>query len=379
MDMRRTWIGGLACLVIVAACGTAQAQSSLQRRLFRMAEFGGDRDFISSPQRGPLFDNNLFAQRVEWNRLGGGYTIDQFRFFGTDSYDNPNTFDFGALKIQLTRDPTLSNSPQPVGMHNRFGYTTTLIPEIFFSTRTGQRNFDIFSGQTSFAAAPINYIVELNTGAQNFRYDGNILIDTSTKINMFGFYDVQGRITNIGNATSEGMLLEDEKVTDFDTGDMHLTGNIFTDLAASFFQAGGQPLFGAPLRIFSGGAAKDKKTDSLLARIREGETLNDDDMQYLLHQMIVTAFQNDPIGFLLNGMPSSVPGFEGLSLAGAESAAVDPAYLTTSQQGTQEVGQVSADQLTGATNAPEPGTLILLLIVTSAAAGIRSLERRLAW
>ena len=81
----------LCLLVAVGAFAEpAHAQfSSLQQMLFRGATYTGERKFVSNPQGGPLFDNNLFSQRLEFNRTGQGYTYEQFRFFGTDSFNNP--------------------------------------------------------------------------------------------------------------------------------------------------------------------------------------------------------------------------------------------------------------------------------------------------
>jgi hypothetical protein len=320
-------------VILTGSMLTSEAHAqfgNLQRLLFRATEYSGDRDYLSNPQGGPLFDNNIFDQRIEMNRSGDGWTYDSFRFFGPDSFDNPNTIDLGPLKVQLGRDPAVVNSPQPVGVHNRIGFTTAIIPEVTFSTRTGQRAFDVFSGQTNFAPAPINYNVIFDTGVQNFNWNGNLLVDTNGKINSMGFYDFNMRLTNVGNATAEGVLLQNEQITDFDSGPIHITGNLLFDAIGSALQSTGNALGAAPFSILSSAPPKDKKADELMARINNGERIADADMQYLVQQMLITAFQNDPLGFLTNGIPDSVPGFEGLNL-NTSSTAIDPAYLEASQ------------------------------------------------
>ncbi|MEK6643770.1 MAG: PEP-CTERM sorting domain-containing protein [Planctomycetota bacterium] len=361
----------------------AQAQfGNLQRLLFRATEYSGDRDFLSTPQGGPLFDNNLFEQRIEQNRSGDGFSYDSFRFFGPDSFDNPNTIDLGPLKVQLGRDPTILGSTQPVGIQNHIGFTTAIIPEVTFKTRTGQRAFDVFSGQTNFVAAPVNYNVIFDTGVQNFNWNGNLLVDTNGKVNAMGFYDFDMRLTNVGNATAEGVLLQNEQITDFDTGPIHVTGNLLFDAIGSALQSTGNTLGAAPFSILSSAPPKDKKADELMARINSGEKIADADMQYLVQQMLITAFKNDPLGFLTNGLPDSVPGFEGLNLKTYDGSptSIDPAYVSAAEAagaGGQTASAVSGLPDPNGTTVPEPGTLILLAAAAGSMRLLRAVERRL--
>ncbi|MBI5765496.1 MAG: hypothetical protein HZA51_18460 [Planctomycetes bacterium] len=368
-------------LTSLVAATDANAQfGGLQRLLFRSTEYSGDRDFLSNPQGGPLFDNNLFDQRIEYNRGGDGWAYDTFRFFGPDSFDNPNTLDLGAFKVQLGRDPTILGSTQPVGIHNRIGFTTRVIPEVSFSTRTGQRAFDIFSGQTNFATAPLNYNVIMDTGVQNFNWNGNLSVDSNGKINALGFYDVNMRITNVGQSTAEGVVLQNEQITDFDTGPLHLTGNIVFDAIAGVFQSTGNSLLAAPGSIISAAPPKDKRADELMARINNGEKISDADMQFLFQQMLVAAFMSDPLGFLQNGLPETVAGFEGLSLTSynAPPTGVDPGYVDAAIAAgvTDGVGVSSlGDPVSG--TVPEPGTLVLLAAAAVSMRVLREAERRL--
>lgn len=344
--MRLRRINLVLCFVLGAGAFAEPAQAQfgdLQRMLFRGSQYVGNRNYISNPQGGPLFDNNIYDQRLEWNRVGQGYTFESFRFFGPDSFDNPNTVDLGGFKIQLGRDPAVVGSPQPLGVHNKIGYTTSFVPEVFFESQTGQRNFDIFSGQTSFVPVPINYIVTMDAGAQKFEWTGNMLVDAQGRVNALGFYDFQLQLTNVGNYTADGFVVHDEQVTDFDTGPIDVSGHILMDALAGLAQIDGSPDQATTPRIVSAATSnKGKTVDELMASLQAGEKLSDDDMSFLLRQMFETAFLNDPIGFMQNGMPSTVPGFEALTLAVSED---------------QSGAEAAAEQIAAV---PEPGTLLLI-------------------
>ncbi|HUN80498.1 MAG TPA: PEP-CTERM sorting domain-containing protein [Phycisphaerae bacterium] len=364
MKAQRAWILFIAFFVAAWVAMPPVAHGDLDT-IFRNLQFAGNRNFIADPQNGPLFDNNIYKQAVQYNPLGQGWTLEQFRFFGPDSWDNPNTVDLGPLKMQLGRDPTVVTNAQPVGLHDKFGYTTTGIPDVFFEAKTGQRNFDVFSGQTSFTAAPINYNITFDSGFQKYNWTGNMLINSSGDVNALGFYNLDLRLMNVGNASADGVVIHDSSVTDFDTGPIHVSGNLALDAIGSLFQGTGATDLAAPFRIGSG-ATKDKKTDDLMARLNSGEQLSNDDMQYLVQQMIKTAFLNDPVGFMTNGMPDTVPGFEGLSLK--QSQAVDPAAIQAANNAaTAQTGDTTPSAIT-----PEPGTLLLL----AAVAGTVGLLRR---
>lgn len=325
--------------------------------LFRGTEFLGDPLFLSSPQGGPLFDFNQFDQRIEFNRAGQGFTYEFFRFFGADSFGNVNTLDLGTLKVELGPDGTLGQN-QRVGLHGRTGFTTTLIPELFFQAETGQRAFNQFSGVSSFNVEPIKYRVTFNTGIQDFEWAGNVLIDADGRLNALGFYDFTLRMTNVGSATADGVFLQDEELTDFDAGPINVSGNIGFDLLAGLFQSTGLTAAAAPPRIFSAAAQREKTVDELLAELEAGEGLTDEEAQFLIEQMFITAFQNDPLGFILNGIPTEVPGFEALSLS-----------FSAADSGP------GPDAATAAT-VPEPGTVLLMILGLALLAALRPGIRR---
>ncbi|GMU34327.1 MAG: PEP-CTERM sorting domain-containing protein [Planctomycetia bacterium] len=354
MQLRKTLV-----FIIILSTGfiapTAEAQfSSLQQFLFQSFRQVGDRTASIFPGGGPLFDNNIFDQAIRYNRTGDGWTYEEFRFFGPDSFNNPNSLDLGPLKIQLGADATLLGNPQPVGIHNSVGYTTALIPEVSFRSQTGQRAFNVFSGQTNFSPVPINYEVTMNTGIQDYQWSGNILVDANGRMNALGFYDLDMRVMNVGQSTADGLVVHDEQVTDFDTGPINISGNIMFDALASLAQGLGQTEAAAFPRAISGASgdinSSKAKVEEIMARIRAGEPVSDEDMSFIMQQMFVTAFLNDPLGFMQNGLPDVIPGFEGLELAVSEE---QPEPATN-------------------TNVPEPGTLILL----GSAAAITSFIKR---
>ncbi len=355
MQLRKTLV-----FIIILSTGfiapSAEAQfSGFQQFLFQTFRQAGDRTASIFPGGGPLFENNLFDQAIRYNRTGEGWTYEEYRFFGADSFGNTDTLDLGPLKIQLGVDPTLTGSPQPVGIHNSVGYTTRFIPEVFFETQTGQRAFDIFSGQTNFTPVPIQYEVTANTGFQDFQWAGNILVDANGRLNAMGFYDLEMRVMNVGQSTADGFVVHDEQVTDFDTGPINVSGHILFDALASLAQGLGQTDAAAFPRSISGASgdidSSKAKVEEIMARIRAGEPVSDEDMAFIMQQMFVTAFLNDPLGFMQNGMPGVVPGFEGLELAVSEDQPDPETY----------------------TSVPEPGTLLLL---GSAAAATGLLKRR---
>jgi hypothetical protein len=339
----------LCVLVIVgfvlSLTPAAHAQfGALQKFLFNGAEYLGNPNYYNQPQGGPLYDFNTYDQRLQWNRIGNGYAWESYRFFGPDSYGNENTVDLGAFTMQLGPNQNFIGGNQPVGIHSRVGYNTRIIPEAFFDLQTGTRTFNQFSGITNFASAPINYTVTLNTGVQDFTWTGDALVDAHGTINALGFYDTDIRFTNVGNYTADGVLLHDEQVTDFDIGPINASGNIAFDMLGSLLQAGGATAEAVPPRLLSGAAGRER-IDDIVARLKAGEAISEDDAKYLAQEMFTSAFQADPLGVLQNGFPNEIPGFEGVSLS----------MLSTPSD---------AD---GGTTTPEPGTLLLVAASASGA------------
>lgn len=345
----------IVAAVLITSATPAHAQwGALQRTLFRDLNYGLSPNIISFPQNGPLFDFNNFTQRVEYDRVGDGYAYEFYRFFGPDSFGEPSFLDLGGLKLELGPNPALGQS-QYTGVHGRMGFKTRLIPEVFFLAESGQRNFNQFSGVSNFNNEPISYTATLNTGIQDLEWSGNIQFDASGTINILGFYDFDARIVNVGSFTADGVALKDEQVTDFDTGPINLSGHIGMDLLASVFQANGSELAGAVPRIFSAAAGKERTADELVDAMRGGEKLTDEEVQFMIEQLFIQAFKNDPLGFIMNGPPSTLPGFDGLGL------------VLTPGSSDDENGNYVTDR----SEVPEPGTLLLLGTLTAFGLQIR--------
>lgn len=358
----RTLVPAALLAVILSSFVPSEAIAQfgvVQRFLFRGAQYAGDPLFLSRPQNGPLFDFNQFTNRVEWDRVGGGYSYEFFRFFGPDTYGENTFLNLGPFQLDLTPDPSLGQS-QPVGLHGRVGYSTRFIPEAFFQFETGERRQtqDFSGGTTAFVTAPIRYDATFNAGIQDFQWTGNVLIDSEGRINILGFYDLEMRIVNTGEYTADGVLVKDEQVTDFDTGPINVSGHVLFDALASLLQANGNPLTAVPPRLVTGAAQRGKTVDELMADLQAGERLTDEEVQFLVEQMFISAFLSDPLGVMFNGLPQEIPGFEGFTLS-----------ANTSEPGPIDLTEDNA--------VPEPSTLLFVSLAACTALGRRSLTRRL--
>jgi hypothetical protein len=358
MDLRRAGFAVMVFAGVVFCMASVAGAGGFQQMLFRGLEYVGNPNYLTSPQNGPLYNFNRYTQQIQYNRASGGYTFESFRSFGPDSFGNPNTLDLGPLKIQLGTDPALIQTGQPTGILTRAGYSTTILPEVTFDSQSGQNIFNQFSGISSFSPSPLNYTVTLNTGVQDYSWTGNALLDAHGSLNAMGFYDFQFNFVNVGNYTADGVLVKDEQVTDFDLGPIDVSGNLLMDAIGSIWQATGATEAATVPRILDDASQKDKLLDSLLARLRAGETLSDEDMQYVTQKMIEAAFRADPLGVIQNGVPAEVAGFEGLSIS-----------LT-------QVAE-NADH-SSSTTVPEPGTLVLVASAAAVGAAARRWQRRRA-
>ncbi|HWL92885.1 MAG TPA: PEP-CTERM sorting domain-containing protein [Phycisphaerae bacterium] len=354
MSVRNVALFSFAGFAVAAAAAPAEAQfGGLQRTLFRNLGFGLEPDLISTPQNGPLFNFNNFHQRLEYDRVADGYSYEFYRFFGEDSYGEDTFLDLGAFKLELTPDLTLNQSQQ-TGFHGRVGYSTRTIPEVHFLAETGQRAFNQFSGVSTFSKEPIRYVATLDAGVQKYEWTGNMQIDSEGSINALGFYDFNLRLVNVGGFTADGVLVEDEQVTDFDTGPIDLSGHIGLDLIGSLLQADGNDLAAAPPRIFSAAAQKERTADELMGAMKEGEKLTEEEVQFMIEQMFIQAFMDDPIGFFLNGPQAALSQIEGLEI---EMSPAGP-----------EAGDAPTDSPEAV---PEPGTLLLIGLTVTLAVFIR--------
>jgi len=358
--LRRIHIGCLAIVCTTALTLAPQAARAdlgdIGRSLFRGLSYAGNQQILSSPQNGPFFNANQQFQRVEYNRLGQGYSYEQWRFFGFDTYGNPNTLDLGPVKVQLGRDPNIVTNNEPVGLHTRVGYTTTFIPEIFFQQDTAQRNQNILSGTSTPVRSPLRYSIQVNTGVQDVTLEGNVFLESSGRLNALGFYDINARLTNDGTYETNGVFAVDSQVTDFDIGPIDISGNIIMDAVSAIAQLVTGTNFAAiPTRVASGAAQKERSLDELVAALEAGEELTGEERLALVQQTLQAAFLNDPLGALVNGLPGAGVGNDAISLS-----------FRNAEQTEATVGGVTV---------PEPGTLMLL---ASASVGVGAFRRRRA-
>ena len=339
---RRVQLGCLAVICTTTLAFTPDnAQADIGRMLWRGFSYAGNQQILSSPQNGPFFNSNQQFQRLEYNLPGNGYTFEQWRFFGPDTYNNPNTLDLGPLKFQLGRDPAIVANNEPIGLHTRAGYTTTLIPEIFFQQEAAQRNQNVFAGTSTAVPTPLKYTITINTGVQDTTIEGNILAQSSGRLNALGFYDIQATLVNEGTYDTNGVLVVDSQVTDFAIGPINVSGNIVMDAISSITQLlTGTNLAAIPTRIVSGASQKERSLDELVAAMQAGEELSGEERASLIAQTLQSAFENDPLGSLVNGLPGGNVGNDAVSISFANAE------------------QTAA--LAGVNAVPEPGTLMLL-------------------
>ena len=151
-----------------------------------------------------------------------------------------------------------------------------------------------------------------------------------------------------------GVVVQDEQVTDFDVGPIDVSGHIVVDAIASLIQANGATAAAVPPRILSGAAQKGKTVEDLMAQLEAGDPITDEEAQFLIQQMFIKAFQLDPIGTIMNGLPAEVPGFEGLGL---------------------QTGVADPEAVSAAAVIPEPGTLLLFMLAIALLLATRLMTR----
>ena len=91
-----------------------------------------------------------------------------------------------------------------------------------------------------------------------------------------------------------------------------------------------------------------------MAQLEAGDPITDEEAQFLIQQMFIKAFQLDPIGTIMNGLPAEVPGFEGLGL---------------------QTGVADPEAVSAAAVIPEPGTLLLFMLAIALLLATRLMTR----
>lgn len=155
----------------------------------------------------------------------------------------------------------------------------TLAGPISFSASTGGRFLDTLdlSFRTAInanaPAAPLNYVLNLDSGSQSTQVSGTLFIDGNFSINGFGFYDFDLQYSSRQNVGNDGRITDTDAQFDADVGPINISGNIFADM----FAAVTTPLFAAagssnPFASFSGSAKLNDslQNDNLLRLLADG-------------------------------------------------------------------------------------------------------------
>src|SRR4051794_592128 len=106
MAIRASWRTMIAVGIAgaVLAYLTAPTQAGLGQALVRGITYGLQPS-IGTPQNGPNFNQNVFNQRFSRNYLTDGASYEFSRFFGSDSFGNPDTINTGLFDLQLGAPP----------------------------------------------------------------------------------------------------------------------------------------------------------------------------------------------------------------------------------------------------------------------------------
>src|SRR5438552_9631820 len=119
MRTRFSWRMVAAITVAILAIIANQARAGLGQQLVRTLTYGLQPN-IGTPQNGQNFNQNSFNQRFSRNYLTNGASYEFERFFGSDSYGNPETLNTGLLDISL--GAPANSGLVGAGIYNRVGY-----------------------------------------------------------------------------------------------------------------------------------------------------------------------------------------------------------------------------------------------------------------
>lgn len=225
----------------------APARADFARRLYRGLTFALSPS-VGQLQNGPFADQNVFRQRYLRNIPGDGVGYEVTRLWGTDTFGNASQFDAGIADVALQG-----------ATHARFLYNRRLIPEINVQLDTN--------------GAPLNYNFSTFTGVQNLQMTGAFTGTVIGTLNILGFYSLQVSAQNANsNLRLDGVLVTDNRSTDFDVGPINVVGNIWIDLASNTLQALGQ-VVGATLANVGSSAAAPRE------KIPDGTDISIDDIE----------------------------------------------------------------------------------------------------
>lgn len=304
----------LIAVIAVLLVGTTEARADIGRRLFRGITYAMSPS-IGTIQNGPLPDNNVFRQHFIYNIPGRGIGYEFTRTFGTDSFGNAQQLDAGPVNMALQGQ-----------IHNRIVLNRAIIPEINIQSDTG--------------GAALNYNLNVFTGAQNLGLQGSFTGNITGTLNALGFYNLQVIGNNTGTRTADGMVYTDDQSTNFDLGPVNVSGNIFLDIAAGFFQATLNSLAASEFSIPSSAAARVVTPDNGVSAVLSASSAGTPpvDLNQLIGQALVQSMFAEALA----------------DLSSAEAMSLDSLIASLLPELTDGNGGLASAQ------APEPATLLLL-------------------
>ncbi len=328
--MRRNALASFSLLSIFVLCIPA-AHAGLWQDIYRGL------DLAATPTGSPVFSTSD-GTRVNGSRSGRvrivpngvfdkGYRIEFDRTFGADSHGRPETLYLGSAGVL-----TLQGSTQMTA-----GYT-----------KLGDK---AFAGNANVNVNNLAYDLRTKLGVQDAELFGTLNLTGNLELNALGFYDLvlNGSQTN-SQLKLDGVVIRDDKDTNFDIGPVVVSGNIFFDALLGMLTSLGvdtsqlETIFPkSPINLIDDAISEDMQS-TLVA----GETVKTDAAPLLLR----TIFAQDG--------------------AAAQELVAGLAEGTLGGTSTDQVASQSAQSAPSLV--PEPGTL-LLMIVGSAVAWSRKRRR----
>ncbi len=180
-------------------------------------------DVLATPSGSPIFpsgvggasNGNRFGRlRIVPDRAGRGYTLEFNRTFGTDALGRPEVLDLGAYELELSG-----------AINSTMGFTR----RSFGADGLAERGFLIGNGDLVVSA--LNYSLRAKSGVQDVELNGTLNVSNNIEINALGFYEAAITVSNTNSSLiADGIAVEGDLDTDFDTGPISVQGNVFFDL-----------------------------------------------------------------------------------------------------------------------------------------------------
>lgn len=272
--------GCLALAAIIAVAHTSPAQAGWGSLIVRGIAYSLS-PTIGTAQNGPNTNQNFFSQRYGIDWLGNGRSYEFTRYFGADTYGQPDQINLGLVNLQLGAPP--GSGLLGAGVYNRVGYNLRLVPEVYFQSISVGRNQANLTG-TQAARSPIQYNLEINNGVESLTFQGALSYISTGTVNALGFYSINFTASNTGSVAAAGALGTDTKSTDFDMGPVNLSGNIWVDMALAGIRYVGEQI-GLPPELLPKQPARIKSPDEIARAIADGQPITMDDLGGILMLM----------------------------------------------------------------------------------------------